>query len=206
MARTNQGKTIPPKDLITKEASALVVRTDPDYEKASLMRATLKDFVKEIKASYRPIIKAAKDAHTAALAEERRKLTPFEDALTHVEDAMTTYLDEKRRIEEERIAKEREKAERKAAKLESQGKSEKAEEVLESALALTPVVPATRAEETGSREVLDYEIVNEDDLPDAYVTRVPNRALIRATVNARGLDVDIPGVRVFVKSTLYSKR
>ena len=119
---------------------------------------------------------------------------------------MTSYLEDKRRAEEERVEKERAKAEKKAAKLEAQGKTERAEDVLAEADALTPIVPVTSALETGSREVIDYEIVNEDALPDAYVTRTPNRALIRATVNARGMDADIPGVRVFVKSALYSKR
>jgi len=206
VARNNQGKTVPPKDLILREANAIVVRSDPDYEKASGMRATLKEFVKEVKASYRPIIKAAKDAHTEALLQEKRKLEPFESALSGVEDAMTSYLEDKRRAEEERVEKERAKAEKKAARLEAQGKTERAEDVLAEADALTPIVPVTSALETGSREVIDYEIVNEDALPDAYVTRVPNRALIRATVNARGMDADIPGIRVFVKSALYSKR
>ena len=206
VARNNQGKTIPTKELIIGEANAIVVRSDPDYEKASGMRATLKEFVKEVKASFRPIIKAAKDAHTEALLQEKRKLEPFESALSGVEDAMTSYLEDRRRAEEERVAREREKAERKAAKLEARGKTERANEILDEADALTPIVPVTSALETGSREVIDYEIVNEDALPDAYVTRVPNRALIRATVNARGMDADIPGVWVFVKSALYSKR
>ena len=72
--------------------------------------------------------------------------------------------------------------------------------------ALVPVVPVTQAAETGARDVLDYEILDEDALPLEYVTRTPNRALIRATVNARGLDTKIPGVRVFVKASLYSRR
>jgi membrane protein involved in colicin uptake len=94
-------------------ANAIVVRDDPGYEEASSLRATLKDFIKEVKASYRPIIKAAKEAHSEALAQERLKLGPFEEALSHVEGAMTTYLEDKRRAEEARVRAEREALEKK---------------------------------------------------------------------------------------------
>lgn len=195
----------PSKDLITAKATSIVVKDEAGFEEASKIRATLKDFVKEVKASFRPIIKAAKDAHTEALAQERRNLAPFETALAHVEDAMKGYVDEKRRIEEARVAKERALAEKKASRLEAQGKTERAEEVLSEAASLVPITPTTTATSTGTKELIDYEIFDEDALPDDYVTRTPNRALIRATVNARGMDTEIPGVRVFVKTGLFSR-
>ena len=203
MAKTKTN--VPSKDLITTRATSIIVKDEATFEEASQVRATLKDFVREVKASFRPIIKAAKDAHTEALAQERRKLIPFETALAHVEDAMKGYVDEKRRIEAERVAKEREKAEKKASRLEAQGKTERAEEILNDAAALVPITPATTSTSTGTKDLIDYEIIDEASLPDDYVTRTPNRALIRATVNARGMDTTIPGVRVFVKTGLFSR-
>lgn len=115
-------------------AQAIVVDSEESYQSAAAWRGTAKDLLKSIKEFFKPMKKAADDAHKAIVNKENTTIADIEKAVTIVGMKMRDWYDEQERLKAAREAELQEKArkleeERRlndAKKLEAQGKKTEA--------------------------------------------------------------------------------
>lgn len=195
-------------------AIELDVVNQAGLERGAALLRDIKALVAEIQKSTRPVIQAAKAAHSAALKQEKDLLAPLEEAETLIKRKVQTYVTEEERKAREQAALEaaaareqQEKAEREARELAEMGEHELAEHVREEAAAATalPIVPAPpKAQGIVTPETWHFEVVDLKALVSAVARGdVPLAALLANEKvlgqQARALRAELqwPGVRVY---------
>lgn len=191
-------------ELVLAQAGKLVkIESDEQFSEAARLRKLAKEFVKEVEASYRPLIKKIDESKKAALAEMRAKLAPFEQAATGLTALMEAWQDQKDREAAAEAEAARKELEKKAARAEKSGKAEKAEDLREQADLVQAVPEKAQADAALVVKVVDFEIEDEGAVPRSFCT--PEPKLIREYVRVHGASASIPGVRVFVRNQIRAK-
>jgi len=204
------------------EVDALVVIDQASYDYADAISAKANDALKKIDASCDPVIKAAHDAHKAALAQKKTLRDPIEAVKKAIDTKMIAWYkaeqariaEERRKAEEEARKKAEEEALAKAAALEAEGLTAAAAQVLESPIAVEKVdIPdiekgaGVSYRESWSAEVSDLmtlvKAIAEGKTPLYYV-EASMTALNGAMRESKGQAV-IPGVKA-VSSTSQVRR
>lgn len=194
-----------------EKARALKIKDAETYELAAEFLVDVKTLRKEAEDHHKPMIESAHRAHKAALAAKKKIDEPLAEAERITKAAITTYQDEeakRRRAEEARLREQAQKLEddqrlEAAANLEREGKADEAEAVI-AAPPAPPVmsIPSSAPKTSGVKtsKSWDFKIEDEEKIPRKFL--VVDEKKIRGVVRALGREANIPGVRVFEKSTI----
>lgn len=196
-------------ELVVAQATAIAITDQDSFEDAGVfLTETLKPALKEIAATFDPIVSAAHTTHKEAVAQRNRHAKPLREAERIVKSAMGGYITEQRRIaaaaETERLRLAREEAETaalaEAERLEAAGHDEAAIELISA-----PVVPvvsapppeAPKAAGVSSRMVTKYRIINASAIAPAYLK--PDEKKIGKVVDAFGAEAQdmVGGIEVY---------
>ena len=201
---------------IIKQANEIVIISQQQYTAAGVFLKGVKGLMKEINATFDPIVKKAHEAHKEAKAQQKKHLDPLESAERTIKGKMSNYYLEQERKRQEEQAKRDEQARREeqkrkqeldeqAKKWEEKGKHEKAEErraLKEDVMIDAPIVAPQVEEVEGvsMREMWDFAIIDETQIPREYL--IPDEKAIRQVVKAMKAKTNIPGVKVFSKKVV----
>lgn len=209
---------------LVRLANEIKVTNDAQLEIANGLAHNIKAMISKIKEDCRPSINKAREAWQESLKLEKRHLAPLEKAKDLVTNGLIApYLAERRRkqyeAEQAAIAAKVE-AIRKAEKEErerlatakaaiEEGEIKEAEEILEKPVEEKPELifemPKPPPKLKGSYERTDWlwECTNIDIVPRPLL--MLNRPDITARVNRLKDKADIPGIRVFSKTTVVTR-
>jgi vacuolar-type H+-ATPase subunit I/STV1 len=192
---------------IVDKAKLIKVTDAPSYLFAGDLWKVIDATIKEVKATFDPIVEAAHKAHKEATTKRASFLDPLENAKKGVKSLMSAYdaeqdrirLAEQKRLEEEQRKREEEERLALAVELEQSGEKEQAEAVLETPVPVVPVIlqKATPKLEGGPvyRTVWKFRIVDLNLIPRQYL--IPDEVKIGGVVRALKGDCNIPGVEVY---------
>lgn len=206
---------------VTVAAETLVVRDADTYLSAKRIRQGIAAMVDEIRATFRPIIKAAHAAWQEALGKEAAHLRPWQDADARLKGKITAWLveedgrrreaeaarlkaeEEKKRIQDEAIAK--------AVAADQAGKRLEANKILDQAakkemeIRIPPPPPKKAPDEVHLRATWKARIVDEAKVPREFC--VSDMAKINAYLHSF-LDnpAPIPGVEFYVEHTSVTRK
>lgn len=206
---------------LAARAACFEVTDAGTYAAGAELRKACKAALAEIADVFRPMAKAADEAHKRVLVQERRFKAPVEEADRQLAARMVTWQTaEERRVREERArleeAARREEEERLVAvavDLEAEGSPEEAAAVMEEASSMpAPIVQVASAVPKvaglSSREAWKAEVVDINALIEAAATRpelrallMPNTVAIGQMARALKSAARIPGVRVYAERT-----
>lgn len=210
---------------IPDQAKLIMVKDQVSMTKANEMFLVIKGLRKKIADTMDPIIQAAHKTHKEALNQKANLEAPLIAGEKWLNGQMTAYHQEQERIrwaEEERLRQEaiqaemkrrQEEEERKmaeAAALEAAGATDEAEQLVNEAIQAKeePVIvevqapPTPKVVMTGAavKKYWEYEIINEQLIPREYL--IPDEKKIGAMVRGSQGKVNIPGVRIYQRSSL----
>lgn len=205
------------------EARAIVIRSDADYQAAArFLRDRCKAVLREVDATFDPIIRAAHLAHKEAVAQKAKVAAPIQEAEQIVKSAIGSYVreQERRQLEERRAAEERARqlAERealdRAVRLEAQGRTEAAEALLEQPIrptlapaALAPKAAGISVPRVWRAEVVDFAALVAAVAADPTKLNLlqPNASALRALAVAFKDKLDLPGVRAVSEDSVRAR-
>ncbi len=196
-------------ELVVQQATAITIVDAGTYDAAgSFLTETLKPALREIEATFGPIVTAAHLAHKEALGQRKRHEAPLKEAEKIIKGSMGVYVTEQRRIaaaaEAERIRVAREEADARkleeAAALEAAGHTEAAEEKLAAPAVPVMVAPppeVPKSQGTSARMVTKFRIIDASAIGRAYL--VPDDKKIGQLVRAMGADAErlVGGIEVY---------
>jgi hypothetical protein len=210
---------------IPEQAKLILVKDQASMTRANEFFLVIKGLRKKIAETMDPIIKSAHETHKKALAKKAELEAPLILGEKWLNGQMTAYYQEQERIrkaEEDRLRQEaiqaemkrrQEEEERKmaeAAALEAAGAKDEADQLISEAIQAKeePVVIEVQDPETPKvqmngatvKKYWDFEIINEALIPREYLK--VDEVKIGGVVRALKEKANIPGVRVFQKSTL----
>lgn len=198
--------------LVERQAQQICVRNDDDYKKAAEFGRILKQKSSEVVEFFKPMKKAAHDAHKQICDREKAMLTPIANAEKLLKRTMGDYQMEqqrKKREEEERLRAlaraEEERLLAEAIKMEEQGEKEMSDEHFENAqfvanAARNISVSAEPVKAAGSSYSVDWEIesIDIEKVPVAWLNMVlrpvDEKAVLRLIRSQNG-NISIPGVK-----------
>lgn len=189
-----------------KQAHSIVVQDAAGYEAASTFLIGLKELQKTIAETFDPVIKAAHEAHKAALAAKAKHSKPVEEAERIVKAKLVDYQEreaarqreEEARLREAALREEQEQLARQVEFLIETGRPEEALALMDAPIEAPPViVPEATPQVKGivTREVWKFRIKDERLIPREYM--IPDMAKIGKVVRATEGKISIPGVEVY---------
>lgn len=208
---------------LAKEAAEVIVEAQSYKITTSEQFANSMELLKKIKsvsnkleaertAQKAPILAAGRDvdslykAETDKLLKAEKVLKDAGIAFQWEEQRKAAELQAKLRAEaEEKARKEQEKLLAQAAKAAEQGKTEKADMLLDKAENVQAFVPVIQAVETkvagvSTRKVWKYRIVDVNKLPREYM--VPNDAMLSAFAKSTQGNIPVAGVEFYSEAVL----
>lgn len=200
-------------------ASELEIQSQGDLDHAGAILHEIKELRDEIGDTFDPIIKAAHEAHRAAVAQKKKYDDPLKAANDEIRGKVGAFHREEERKAREQAALEEaqrreaeQKARREAEELAAAGEHEQAAELEQQAEELAapaPVKPPAKTKGVTVRESWAAECTDLKALVDAVAAgKVPLRAVQADTKvlgqMARSLKSDLkwPGVRVWNKGAV----
>lgn len=207
-----------------EKAAQIVVKDEGSYVSAA---ETLKEIARTEKLivdHHKPIKQAAKNAHTIAVAAEKKFLEPLNEAKIIIRGELITWTTEQERIRKEAERKLQEEARKKeeeerlaaAAKAENEGRSEaEVDLILDTPEPVAPVtvsesyakVAGVSTRETWKAEVIDMRLlcqaIVEGKVPIEFIS--PNMPLLNSMARKSKADLEIPGVKA-IKETGVATR
>lgn len=196
---------------IELEAQSILIESEEDYGEACEFGRRVKQAEAEVEDFFRPMKKAAHDAHALICSRENSMLTPLahaEDTLKQTMGAYTLRKAQERRAAEEAARKRaQEEAERKlveASAMEQAGDKEAATSAMIDAqiadtMSRTIQIIAPQPKVKGVSQTKDWEILSVDvsQVPDIFsgmmLRPVDEKAVIRLIRASKGA-IQIPGV------------
>ena len=213
-------------ELSVREAQAISITDNPQYNSASQLLVEHKQRIKIIQDYWSKPKTAAKAAHQEICDKEKAMLAPFTQAETIIKGAMLVY---QRKIEEDRRAAEREARQRQqeeanrlmaeALKAEQEGRAKEAEAVMVEAVAVEqkPVVVETyippkaagiSIKKTWKARVIDEKLVpayaNGPGLYLIEIRVINTSALNNIARDSRGA-AQIPGVEFYEETSISAR-
>ena len=198
--------------VVERQAQQIVIHTDDEYKAAAEFGRLLKQKSSEVTEFFKPMKKAAHDAHKQICDREKAMLTPIANAEKLLKRTMGEYQMEQQRKQREReeqlraLAKaEEERLLAEAIKMEELGEKEMSEEHFENAqfmanAARNIAVTTETVKAAGVSSTIDWEIESIDisKVPVAWLNEVlrpvDEKAVLRL-IRAQKGNVSIPGVK-----------
>ncbi|NCB43280.1 MAG: hypothetical protein EOM59_11750 [Clostridia bacterium] len=206
--------------LVVSKANLITVTNSEEYGQAAEFLKDIKTGITTVKNTFSDMKAAANAAHKAICDKENSFIKPLEEANLIIRKKMQGYNDEierKRREDEARLREEQRKlAEeqmKKALELEQAGKTEQAQETLNSVTALENMKPFVRYETpkvSGVSTSVDYDIqITDARAVPAYLNGIElreiNLSAIKQLAKASKGEIQISGVNI-VKTNLVKVR
>lgn len=208
-------------ELSIREAQAVTITDNIQFNMASQLLLTHKQRIKAIKDYWDKPKTAAKAAHQEICDKEKAMLTPFTQAETIIKNAMIVYQrkvdDERRAAEMEARKRQQEEANRlmaEALKAEQEGHSKEAEAVMVEAVAVEqkPIVIETyippKAAGISTKKTWKA-IITDARLVPAYANGYEIRAINQTALNAIARNssgtAQIPGVEFFEDASISAR-
>ena len=205
---------------VLTRARGLAITNQDELSAANAFRLDIKALLGTIDDAFDPQIDQAHALHKSLLAKKKEFTGPPLQALDIINPKIADYIKEQDRLrlqkERERSIKEQEakrlaeKAVDKAAGLVDKDQAAKATEVLKEAAAKAgeieasiPEIPEKPQADVSLRTTWDFEVVDAEKIPRKYL--VPDLVTIGKIVRAVKDQTDIPGIRVFPKTTVADK-
>jgi hypothetical protein len=196
---------------LLQQANAITVTNAEDYGDAATVLKGVKTLRKRVSEEFGPAVKAAHQAHKTMKALEQKFDLPLVACESRIKTTMAGWERaerERARAEEERLRAEAQRAEedrriKEAEALESAGKSEAAEQLLNAPVPATAVVvkpSVPKVDGVSTRETWKFEIVNEDAIPREYM--MPDEKKIGAHVRSMKRRANIPGVEPYPETSV----
>jgi len=188
-------------------ARELSIKDQKQYAHAADFLQGLKTIEKAIDETFDPVIKAAFDAHKAALAAKGKHLDPVKEAEKIVKFKMIGFQKEEEqriKVEETRLreaARQQEEEDRcrRAEELIAAGRPEDALVLLEGNTEPMPIVlhetSAPRLKGIVTRTVWKFRVVDEAKIPCAYHT--VDLQKIRRVVQSTEGKIEVPGIEIY---------
>ena len=205
---------------VLARARGLVITNQDELSVADEFRQDIKALLRSIDDAFDPQIEQAFALHRSLLAKKKEFAGPPLRALEIVNPRIAEYMKERDRArlqtERERQIKEQE-AKRlaeiavdKASELVDEGRAAEANVVLKEAAlkageieASAPEVPEKPLADVSLRTTWDFEVVEAEKIPRKYM--VPDLVTIGKVVRAIKDQTDIPGIRVFAKTSVADR-
>lgn len=193
-----------------KIANNLVINSQESFSSAGNILKSIVGLKKEIEGHHKPIIELAYKTHKTAKAQEKIHTGPLIKSEQVIKVKMGTFLAEQKRIADKKRAddeeilrkQEEEKNIQEASKLEANGQTEEAEQVINRPVQVhiprAPVVDKVQG--ISSKVKWDFKIVNGGLIPNQFL--IPDEKKIRAYVQAFKHEAIIKGVIVFQKNEI----
>jgi hypothetical protein len=199
---------------IPGKAKALAIVDNATYQQAGEMLITIKSIRKQVDASFDPIIKAAHNAHKAAVAEKKRIEEPLATAEGILKPAMAAWnqkQEDARRAEEARLQALAIKAEEDrrlaaAATAQAAGDTRAADAALaEPITAPTVVIASTtpKLEGVSFTARWTFQIVDASLIPREFL--MPDEKRIGQYVRAMKDARPIPGVKIYSEQVVTGR-
>ena len=203
------------KQEITHEAAVIEVVSNESMVKACNLLKGIRGIVEQINETFDPAIASAYKTHRDVIAAKKRHSFPLDEASKTLRQKIGTYEQEQERLrmkkerELQRQAQEREEkiALEEAAMLESEGRKEEAEQILDGPIEASPVIvknEVPKVSGVSTRYIWKFKIVDEKKIPREYLT--PDEKSIGAIVRARQGKVEIPGVKAYREAVVSARR
>lgn len=212
-------KELEPKLKEASKLAEIIITTNEENAKASLVIRGLRGLKQTVKDTFRPHIQSANKLWKDLLADEKKYLEPIEAAEEIVENKIKEFIrvEEQKRLEAQRKADElaRKEAEKEKArllkqaeKLENKGNIEEAEAKMQEAATVTPFAPTVESKAVKQKgittgKVWKFEIVDESLLPREYL--IPDEIQIRKQVTVWKEKASIPGVKIWSEDSIRVK-
>lgn len=205
---------------VLARARGLVITNQDELSVADQFRQDIKALLRSIDDAFDPQIEQAFALHRSLLAKKKEFAGPPLRALEIINPRIAEYMKERDRArlqtERERQIKEQE-AKRlaeiavdKASELVDEGRAAEANAVLKEAAlkageieASAPEVPEKPLADVSLRTTWDFEVVDAEKIPRKYL--VPDLVTIGKVVRAIKDQTDIPGIRVFPKTSVADR-
>lgn len=201
--------------LMVRNAEALTITNNDDYERGNALLKDIKSKIKAVKDYWREPKAAAQKAHKELVARESAMLKPLEGAESAVKKAMliyTTAQENAAREAAEAARREREaeaqRLEALAAQAEAQGDEDTAEVMRDMAEAV-PVkaveIAAPSVKGTSVRKVWKARVTDPKLVPayfDGYELREINMTMLNNLARWKEGQMEIPGVEFYQDATL----
>lgn len=205
------------------KAEALVVDTDAAYEAAAEFLKDCKALQKEIVSTLKDPIEKANAAHKALTKMRKDHLAPLEQAERLVKGKMGAFVEaqerqareEERRRQEEARKAEEERRLQEAAEAEARGDTAEAEAIVDAPIVPPPPAPAPakpKAEGVSTVKRYSAEVVDIRTLVNAAAQNehllqylLPNEKALNALARSVGESMNVPGVRVKVRTDVSAR-
>lgn len=199
--------------LIVKEAQALTIKTQNDFELAGNLRMKIKGRIKELDEKRKSITAPLDLAKKNIMALFNPIIDRLNEGIKNLDIGIIDYTEiqdrkarEAQAKAEEEARKAREKAEAKARELEAQGKTEKAQAMQEKADSIiapviTPATPKIAGQSTQEKwyaEVTDFKA-----LSDEY--KLPNQSALDKVAQATKGKITLIGVKFYSKKIVSGR-
>lgn len=197
---------------VERQAQSMVIQSDDQYKKAAEFGRTLKQKSAEVVEFFKPMKKAAHDAHKQICDREKTMLTPIANAEKLLKRAMGAYdlmKMQKAREEEQRLRAiaqaEEERLLAEAIRMEEQGEKEMADENFENAQfvadsARSISVQAEAIKAAGVSSTTDWEIASiapgmvPVEFMGQVIRPVDEKAVLKL-IRAHKGNIEIPGIQ-----------
>ena len=199
--------------LMTQEASALVIRTQKDFETAGSLRMKIKGKIKELDEKRKSITIPLDIAKKNIMALFNPIIDRLNNGIEIIDQGVIIFSDEQDRKAREAQAKldeaarkEREKLEAKAKELEAQGKTERAAACLEkanNAIAPTVNIEAPKIAGQAIKEIWYAEVTDFKALSDDY--KLPDQSKLDKVAQATKGKINLPGVKFYSKKIVSGR-
>lgn len=199
---------------LPNKARSLAIVSNETYMQAGEMLLTIKALRKQVDASFDPVIKAAHNAHKAAVAEKKRIEEPLATAEGILKPAMAAWnqkQEEARRAEEARLQALAIKAEEdrrlaEAAVAQAAGDTRAAEAALAAPITTPTVVLASTTPKLDGVSFTarwTFQIVDASLIPREFL--MPDEKRIGQYVRAMKDAGNIPGIRIYSEQTVTGR-
>lgn len=190
---------------VSTDAQALMIVNNEGYVQAGIITNQITLLLKEIDATFDPIISKAFQSHKEAVAQKKKKAEPLELAKKIIKSKIIGYQEaeeKKRREEEARLRAELQKQEEErklaeALQAEAEGNKEVADAIMEEEIKAVPIVlpKSTPKIQVTVREIWKFRIIDKSKIPPEYL--MPDEVKIGQIVRALKKQTTIGGIEVY---------
>jgi len=195
---------------LLNEAKSIVIVDDVTRAIATELSVNIRKALKLIEAEFRPDIEVAHKLHKDLLVRLNKVSAPFKQAQLVVDAEIRSEYLERERVRREEERKEQEAAEkecraqeearqREVEELIDKGELDEAEEVLDSQVVVTPIVPVAAVEKT-TRSGAGSVTVRTDIVVEVVDKRVVLEAIIAGTLPSAIVDINMGAAKRYAKA------
>lgn len=191
---------------LPERVRTLVIADDATYAQAAELFLTINGLIKEVEATFDPVIAKAHATHKEACAQKKRYYDPLMSSKTVVSTRMSVYRNAQEQLKrEEQRQAQADAALQEAVDAEAVGDTTHAEQALngQGVVAVPLAAPTPIVAGVSFTERWDYEVVDESLVPREFL--MLDAVKIRRVVTALKAQTQIPGIRAIAKTSVVGR-